>query len=163
MFKFGDYTLKEIAQVWDCHEEAVQALVDSWKGKHIRRQYWLFGPLLFEKRMIDEMAPDVRAMMERIGGTRADREAHEQEQKQTAQAIEQHKEAIVAIQKRSQEEQERFFEQMRGLQSSLVERYLLADEKDLPPNIQELIHAYPNAWQHMKDEQKSHKNDLTSQ
>ncbi len=161
MFKFGDYTLEEVAQVWDCHEGSVQTLVDSWRGRHIRRQYWLFGPLLFEKHMIDEMAPDVRAMMKRIGGTRADREAREQEQLQATQAIEQHREAIATIEKRSLEEQERFFEQMRELQASLLDRYLQADEKDLPPNIQELIHTYPDAWQRMKDERKSHKNDPT--
>ena len=157
MFKFGDYTLQEVAKTWDCHEEAVQALVDSWKGKHIRRQYWLFGPLLFEKYMIDEMTPDIRAMMKRVGGTRADREARDRERLQVEQAIEQHKEDIAAIEKRSQETQEHFFEQMRELQASLLDRYLQADEKDLPKDIQNLIQTYPDAWQRMKDEQEQHK------
>lgn len=161
MFKFGDYTLKEVAHVWDCHEEAVQALVDSWKGKHIRRQYWLFGPLLFKKHMIDQMTPEVRAMMKRMGSTRDDWEARDRERLQAEHAIEQHKNEIAAIEKRSQETRERLFERLRELQASLLDKYLQADEKDLPQDIQELIRTYPDTWQRMKDERKQHISDFT--
>ena len=114
MFKFGDYTLAEGAELWDCTEESI---LDSWRQSRLplRRQYWLFGPWLFDQQTAEEMAPTIRHLMKRQGTTRADREARQRALEQSQARLEETQRAIAELERQRRENHEQFFQKMKSL------------------------------------------------
>jgi predicted nucleic acid-binding Zn-ribbon protein len=113
MFTLGDYTLEEVAIQFDCTGRGMKEVLADLKIA--RRQYWLFGPVLYSKATIDDLAPTMRAMMQQMGATRADVAAREQELQRTRQQIEAHKESIAATEQQMKDKREDFFQRMQAI------------------------------------------------
>lgn len=118
MFGYDGYTLAEVAELFDCSEEGIASSFSAF----MHRKYWLFGPTLYEKEAIDEMAPQIRANMKLLGTTRADNAARRQELERLQQQTKQHEANIAETQRRMLEEREAFNKQIEEMVRRKFER-----------------------------------------
>jgi hypothetical protein len=110
MFKFGDYTLQEVAEKWDCDEELILAAL---KDKlDTRRQYLFFGPILFKRAMVDNLIPYMRSSMRSHIWTRAEGAQHKQGIADLKAQNEQSRKSTEENWKRMREEHEAFLHEM---------------------------------------------------
>ncbi len=126
---FGDYTIEQAAIVLDMSDEVVEETVRR-RGIPTHRKFLLFGPVLLDKSFIDSIAPDVRALMQRSGGTRKDWERKKQEASQREEEIEQTKADIERIEEQRKKDQEDFLRQFNELTEEKRRRILAQLELD---------------------------------
>jgi hypothetical protein len=111
---FGDYTIEQAAITLDTSDEVVEETVKNG-GIPTRRKYFFFGPLLLDKPFVDSISPEVRAFMQRNGGTRADWERKNQERELAEQQLKQSEEELEKIREKGLKNQEDFARQMNDM------------------------------------------------
>lgn len=119
------YTIAQVAQRWQCSEEIVQALVANGTIPTHRAFLGMFGPVYLDGKYVDLVAPDVRALNQRIDarmGGPGWQERKKQEREQGEQEIKRMKAHTEEIRRAGERQQQVFQQQLSKLMENHMQR-----------------------------------------
>jgi hypothetical protein len=119
------YTITQAAQLWECSEEIIQALVENGTIPTHRAYLGMFGPLRPNGDYVDLVAPDDRMLTKRFDemmGGPGWQKRKKQEREQIEHEIEQIKAHTEEIRQESERQQQAFHQQLSAIMNHHTQR-----------------------------------------